>query len=184
MRESDMRSCRKVDSFAAGARPSDFDHRVMHGGPHGRNLVVFARGIDAIGQQDDEKLAVRINPDRRAGKSQMPETARRKIAAARGIGRRHHPAERARVARERLGSGELRNRRASQQAMVAVYPAIQKHLAERREIGRRREHSGVPGDAAHGERVFVVHLALHEALSKRRVIFRGRDAAAADSSAD
>ena len=61
--------------------------------------------------------------------------------------------------------------------MVAVDPAVQKHLAKHGEIARRGEQSGVPGDSSHGERVFVVHGALDELLAKCRVIFRGRDAA-------
>ena len=61
--------------------------------------------------------------------------------------------------------------------MVAVDPAIQQHLAKRRQIASRCEQSGVPGDAANGKRVFVVHGALHELLAISRVIFRGSDAA-------
>src|SRR6267154_6197439 len=109
-------------------------HRVVHGGAHGRNLVIFARGIDAVGQQDDEELAVRVNPDRRAGKSKVSKAAWRKISAARRIRRGRHPSERVRIAREHLWSGELRNRRASKQAVVAVDAAVQKHLAKHREI--------------------------------------------------
>ena len=60
---------------------------------------------------------------------------------------------------------------------MAVYSAVQKHLAEGCEITCRGEQAGVPGDPAHRERIFVMNFALDQALPKGHVIFRGSDAA-------
>src|SRR6266853_3490347 len=150
----------------------------MNGGAHGRNLVVRARGINTVGEKDDEKLTVRVDPNRSAGKTQMAKTAWRKVAAAGGIRRGDHPSKRARVGRERLRRDELHERRASQQALVRVQAAIEKHLAERSKVRRSREHSSVPSYAPHGERVFVVNFSPEQALTIGRVILRGSDAAA------
>src|SRR5882757_9194132 len=76
------------------------------------------------------------------------------------------PAERARAARKLLRRCELRNRNAAQDAMMRIDTAIQQHLAERGEIGRGAKNAGVPGDAADGERVFVMHFALHKAVTQ------------------
>src|SRR5882762_1413541 len=160
-----------------GSQAKGLDNGVMHGGAHGSDLFVRARGIDAVGEKDNEKLPVRVNPDRRAGKTQMAEAARGKVTAAGGIRRGNHPSKRARVGRECLRSDELRERRASQQALVRVAASIEKHLAERREVRRRREHPRVSGYAAHGERIFVVNLSPKQALAKYRIVLRGSDAA-------
>src|SRR6267378_8343959 len=109
----------------------------MQGGAHDSDFIVRARGIDAVGQKDNEELPVRVNPDRRAGKAEMAEAARGEITAAGGIRRGNHPSKRACVGRECLRRDELRERRASQQALVRVATSIEKHLAERREVDRK-----------------------------------------------
>ena len=151
------------------------DNSIMHRGTHGCDLVVCARRINTVGEKDNEKLALWINPDRRAGKAQMAKAARGKVAAAGGIRRGDHPTKRAYIGRERLERGESREGCASQQALVRVTASIEKHLAKRREVRRRRKHPGVPGHAAHGERVFVVNFAPEQALAIRRVVLRGSD---------
>jgi hypothetical protein len=47
------------------------------------DLVVVARGMHAIGEQHHEKLAVGIDPQRRAGKTQVAEAARGKMISRR-----------------------------------------------------------------------------------------------------
>src|SRR5216683_7568405 len=74
------------------------------------------------------------------------------------------PSEGARAARKLLRSGELRDGRAPQDAVMRVDAAVQEHLAKGSKIGRGAEESGVAGDAADGEGVFVVDLALHQAV--------------------
>ena len=55
--------------------------------------------------------------------------------------------------------GELLDRGAVEQPLVRVDAAIQDHLRERRDVVRRGKKPGMPGDAAHGPGVFVVHFA-------------------------
>src|SRR6266403_2076377 len=76
------------------------------------------------------------------------------------------PAERTRTARKLLRRCELRDGSAAQDAMMRIGTAVQQHLAERSEIGRGAENAGVPGDAADGERVFVMHFALHQTMTQ------------------
>lgn len=64
-----------MHSFYRRCQSQRLDYGVVHGGTHGRDFVVVARGIDAIGQQDNEQLAIRIDPDGSAGETQMAEAA-------------------------------------------------------------------------------------------------------------
>src|SRR5260370_30610722 len=105
---------KKINSGNRVGQAKGLHNGVMDDGTHSRDLVVRARGINTVGEKDDEKLAVRVDPDRTATKAQMAETPRRKVAAAGGIRRGDHPSKRARVGRETLPRGELRDRRASQ----------------------------------------------------------------------
>ena len=66
----------------SGNQTKRLDNGIMHGGAHGRDLVVCARGINAVGEKDDEELPVGVDPDRSAGKAQMAEAARGKVVAA------------------------------------------------------------------------------------------------------
>src|SRR5882762_11703980 len=76
------------------------------------------------------------------------------------------PAQSARAARKLLRRSELRDGSAAQDAMMRIDSAVQQHLAERSEIGRGAKNAGVPGDAADGERVFVMHFALRKAMTQ------------------
>lgn len=53
--------------FCGGSDAKRIDHGIMQGRAYGRDLVIFTPWIHAIRQQNYEKLAVWINPDRRAG---------------------------------------------------------------------------------------------------------------------
>src|SRR5713226_10563253 len=102
----------------------------------------------------------------------MPETVSREIMPARSAFGGHSPAQRARPTRKLLRRGELRDRRAAQDALVRIYASVQKHLTEVREIGRRAKQPGVPRDAADGKRVLVMNFPLHQPLAKIGVKFR------------
>ena len=58
---------------------------------------------------------------------------------------------------------------------MGVDAAIENHLRENGHVARCGEKAGVPGDAAHGPGVFVMHFALDQALAVGGVLFGGRD---------
>src|SRR5215469_10161543 len=72
-----------------------FDDRVVNRGTDFGDLMIFARGMDAVGEQHDEKLAVGVDPDAGAGEAGVAVAVRRKIVAAGAVFRGHDPAERA-----------------------------------------------------------------------------------------
>ena len=96
--------------FHCRRQSESLDHRIVERWPHLGNFVVFPRRVDAIRQQHHEDLAVRIDPNRSARETGMPEAVRRKVAPAGAALGRHHPAQRARPARKLLRHRELRNR--------------------------------------------------------------------------
>ncbi len=55
-----------------------------------------------------------------------------------------------------VARGELLDGRAPEHAVVRVDAAVEHHLRECGDIARRREKSGMAGDAAHGPGIFVV----------------------------
>jgi len=118
-------------------------HCIMQRWTHLLNLCILPRRVHAIRQQHHKQLPVRIDPDRSAGKSGMPEAVRRKIMPARAALGRHRPAQRPRPAGKLLRRRELRNRRAPQNSLMRVNAAVQQHLAKRRQIRRRAENSGM-----------------------------------------
>lgn len=139
------------------------------------DFVIFARGIDAIGEQYDENLAVWVNPNGSAGEAGVSVTMRRKEVAAGAAFGGHDPAERPGAVGEWLRCGELSNGGALEDALVSVNAAVEEHLAKRGQVRGRAEHAGVTGNAAHGVGVFVMHLALHEVVAEAGVEFRGSD---------
>ena len=50
---------------------------VMYGGTQLADLLVGSCGVHAIGEQDDEKIALGIDPNRSAGESGMADRLRR-----------------------------------------------------------------------------------------------------------
>ncbi len=65
----------------AGGQAQALEDGVVQRRAHLADLFIGARGIHAIGQQHDEQLSFRIDPERRAGKARVPEAPGRKIAA-------------------------------------------------------------------------------------------------------
>ena len=51
-------------------------HCIMERGAELLNLLILARGMHAIGEQYDKKLAVRVDPDAGAGKTGVAEAVR------------------------------------------------------------------------------------------------------------
>ena len=100
------------------------NHRIMHGGTHLRNLVIPPRGIDAIGEQHNEKFAIRVNPDGSAGKSGVPKTMRREKVAAGATFGGHCPAERARTAGKLLRRRELSDGGAAKNALTGISSVV------------------------------------------------------------
>src|SRR5271156_3301101 len=90
---------RLLRSLRGGGRcrqSESLDHPIVQRRPHLGDFVIFPCGIHAIGQHHNKKLAVRIDPNRGAGKTGMPEAVWRKVVPARAALGRYHPAERPR----------------------------------------------------------------------------------------
>src|SRR5260370_40139585 len=136
-------------------------HGIVEGWAHLRDFLVFAGGVDAVGEGYDEELAVGIDPNAGAGEAGVAETVQRKIMAAGAAFGGHGPAEGACAARKLLRRGELRDGRAPQAARVRVNSAIQQPLAKAGKIRNGAKESSVARDASDGKRGFVVHFALH-----------------------
>ena len=59
----------------------------MQGDPHFGDFHVFARGMHAVGQEDDENLALLIDPDGGTSEAGVAEGAlREKVAAGAAFG--------------------------------------------------------------------------------------------------
>src|SRR5258708_1300311 len=93
---------------------------VVEGWAELRDFLGFARGMDAICEQDHEQLAVGIDPDAGAGEAGVAEAVGGKIMAARAAFGGHGPAERARAAGKLLRRGELRDGRPAHSAVGPV----------------------------------------------------------------
>src|ERR1700678_487243 len=121
-------------------QPERLDNRIVQSRAHLADLFVGARGVHAIGQQDHEKVALRVNPQRGAGKPGVTKAACRKILARRGGRRgRHVPSQGSRRVTYALSSGKFLNRCAGNDAVVLINSAIQEHLRKNRHITGRRK---------------------------------------------
>ena len=69
--------------------------RVVQGGPDLLDLRIFSSGMDAIGQEGHEELAVGVDPDASAGEAGVAETVGGEIVAAASAFGGDGPAERA-----------------------------------------------------------------------------------------
>jgi hypothetical protein len=118
-----------------GGQAQGFHDGVVDGGADLGDFHVFAGGIDAIGQQDDEECAIGVDPDGRAGEAGVAVAVDREIVATGAAFSGDDPAKRARIFRERLRRGEFRDGGALQDAIVGVDAAVDEHLAEGGKIG-------------------------------------------------
>jgi hypothetical protein len=80
------------------------DDGIVHKGPDLADGLRHAVGPGAVGQQRHRKLARRIDPQRGAGKSEMPKRRGRKVGARRGRRRRSVPSQRSRRTGRRIDS--------------------------------------------------------------------------------
>ena len=122
-----------VRDFAGQAQ--GFHDGVVDGGADLGDFHVFAGGIDAIGQEDDEECAIGVDPDGRAGEAGVAVAVNREMVATGAAFSGDHPAKGARIVRERLRRGEFRDGGALQDAIVGVDATVDEHLAEGRKIG-------------------------------------------------
>jgi hypothetical protein len=127
--------------------------------------------VHAVREQDDEHLPLRIDPQRRAGVAGVPVRRAAQVLSRAAVAVRRVPAECARARRPRR---EEPHGRIADDANAAELAAVQQHLREDGEVLRRAEETGVPGDAAEGVGVLVVHLAAQR-VAARRHHFRRRD---------
>ena len=160
-----------------GGEAEGLDDRVVERRAHLAYFFIRARGIHAIGEQKNEKAAVGVEPQRSAGESGVAEAMRGEIVARGGVFRGHVPANRAGGIADGYARGEFLDGGAREQAAVRVDSAVENHLREDGQIARGGKKSGVPGDAAHGPGILIVHFAPNEALAKLLVVLGGSDAA-------
>ncbi len=102
----------------------------MDGGPDFGDLVIFAGGIDAIGEQHNEQLAVGVDPDRCSSKSRVAVAMCGEIMSAGTAFCGYDPSERAGIFRQRLWNGKFSNSRTFYYAVMGIDAPIQQHLAE------------------------------------------------------
>src|SRR3954463_14912376 len=124
--------------------------------------LVLAVGPGAVRQQRNRELALRIDPQGRAGKTQVAVRPRIKILAGLRRLRRSVPTESARSSHGRfLPAGEEVNCFCLEHRCAAAQQA----MCELGEIAGSREHSSMTGDSAHYESVLIMHLALDHAIA-------------------
>ena len=150
----------------------------------GRHLAAQRRegrprvGMHAVGQQDDVRLARRVDPDGGAGEAGVAVGADgEQVAAIAGERRIDVPAQAAqdRLVGRALRLGELLDGHRAEHAHAVQLAAVEHHLCEARQVVGSGEHSRVAGNAAHIARGGVMHHA-----AQRRLVFGqllgGRDA--------
>src|SRR5262245_55082534 len=162
-----MKYTRRGDSLTRSSLSEGLDHEVVHLGPE---LVSALLGdeMNPIREQDDDRLALRVDPERGAGEAQVPDRRGREVLPrGRAPGRRRVPAERpAGAGRELLAAAPLAHQRRGQRALAAL-PGVEPRLREGHHVVRGGEEARVPGDAAHRVGVRIVHLAPDDAPAPR-----------------
>ena len=121
--------------------------------------------MHAIGQEQHEHLAVGVEPDRRARVAGVSVRAGIEELAGAASAVARVPAE---GAGARRALREQRDHRIADDSNAVVLAAVQHHLREDRQVRGGAEEPRVPGDAAQGVRVLVVHLATDRVAAGRR----------------
>src|SRR5579863_1947939 len=120
--------------LAAGGMPGGeaegLDDGVVERRAHLANFFIRARGIHAIREQNHEKAAIRVEPQRSPGKPGVAEAMRGEIVARGGGLRGHIPSNRAGGIAEGYSRGEFLDGRAREQTAVGVDSTVQNHLRE------------------------------------------------------
>ena len=154
--------------------------------PGERINPAFAVRMEAVAEENDEQVEVRVDPKRRPGEAAVSERRRRHIeTAVAGVRRALVPTERTNPARNRLRRRHLRERlrfqdlnRVFRVGRRNVSPATGQHRAENRHIDAGREKTRVSGDAVHLVSARVVNGALNPVGVLRRTLLRRRAALA------
>ena len=123
-----------------------------------RDGVAFAFGVDSVGEEDDESLCDRIDPQARAGEARVSVgSAGGKPAPARAGERRVDvPAESAPAGAVGLHARHLGDGGRAQNAHAVELSAAEEHPGKTREVGGGGEEPGVTGDTPHGARGGIV----------------------------
>ena len=129
-------------------------------------------GVHAVGEQDDEHLALGVDPERGAGIAYMSVRAVAQILARAALAGRDLPSECAMI-RDRCD--ELAHRLLAHEPRAVVLAAVEHHLREHGQVGRRTEQPGMARHATECERGFVGDLATHGVAAGRGHL-GGRDA--------
>src|SRR5687767_576292 len=140
--------------------------------------------MHAVGQQDNERVVVRVDPERRPGVTRVAEgffLLKALAARAGGVARVDVEAVAAAVFRlgvlrvgEAAGFGHFRDGRFRQDAYAVEFALVEDHAAEACDVAGGAEQARVSGDAAEGVGARVVDLAgdpLAFALFRRRDSF-------------
>src|SRR5712691_13007595 len=129
--------------------------------------------MDAVGEQDDEEVAVGIHPYRRAREPGVAEGAGTEERPRRRVLARGVPSERAARVGHARALREALHRLPRDDALVLEDAAAYEHLREAGEVGSGAEEAGVRRDAAQGGRVLVVHLAAQD-VAAPGIVLGGR----------
>ena len=106
--------------------------------------------MDAVAQEDDRRVARRVDPDRGAGEAGVAEAFAlgKEFAAVAGEAGVHVPAVGAQAAWNRTRRGHGADGQWTEDAATVVRAATQNHLGVDREIVRSGKQSSMPGHAA------------------------------------
>src|SRR5206468_13018979 len=141
----------------ARARPSEGRRDLVKYPPDGVHVDFLEFGVDAVGEEDIDAPAARVDPEGRPGETGVPDRPLRQCAARRGSGTGgDQKAERAGLAE---APREVHRHEPSLPRVQEALPDVEElpcHLEDR---PRRAEEPGVRADTAQGARVEVVHLA-------------------------
>jgi hypothetical protein len=138
------------------------DHGIGDGGARLPDQLVLAARVNAVSEQDDEKLALGIEPDRGAGETGVAEGTGGEERSGGGIAHRRPgvPAEGAAGLGHARQAGELLDRPPRDDPPVLENTAVQDRLGKPRQVAGGAEQPRVWSHAAEGGGVLVVHLAL------------------------
>src|SRR5687767_9649127 len=151
---------------------------IVHGAAQRHVLLILAPRIDAIGEKHDEQIALEVDPQAGAGEPGVPDRlCGEEVAAggAKAAGRGHVPADGAAREIVLLRAQAVDGRRV-EQSFHPVEPVVQQHLREHGQIAGGGKEARVAGYAANGERVLVVHAAVHVLFAEQRVDLGWSDA--------
>src|ERR1700675_2645605 len=149
-----------------------FKHRVVKHRAYLFDGLVLAVGPRAVGEQAYRKLAVRVDPHGRAGVPEVSEGTRREVFSRLRGRRGRVPSKRSGCA---FRSGFSTRKKFDGRGAEDRVSAVEHGMGEDSQIFGGGEQAGMWGNAAEDARVFVLHLALDDAVAEGAIIGRGRD---------